>query len=499
MKNVKCSKCGEEYNGELEKCPECGSKKRTNLFKFFIKMCLLLVLIFIFTSLSATSLGSSIINNKYGPDALAEIFFALILVVIILMSGNSYVFTGKKEPFLKSLGIGLPIIVITLMSFIISVLSIDGPIKIGNLSNLILFCLAIGTVEEFLFRGWLLNEFLERFSKTRRQAITSIVLSGIIFGLVHITNLVSTTNTFYTIIQIIQATSIGILFGAIYYRTKNIWACITLHAAYDFSIMLSEVNSIKDCVANYSSAPSILIYELFATLVIVLIYILATTILLSKSKMNKLVDEKEKLTAEDKKIEKKNNLLVYYCIIILEVVLISLQFVNIKGIDTGNICYKYNEIELDNYETHYINNKEFKLENGNASLKLYYDNKNNSLYLRNDAINYGIYFENELNNIMNYEVLDNENNYLIIIAYSNLVDTTEIEYIKVEKANINNSVESLNNIKYGINIYTLPLANNLGYLTRNNGKYKYPLIVSQYNENFIIDELNNLFYLKESK
>ena len=124
-------------------------------------------------------------------------------------------------------------------------------------------------------------------------------------------------------------------------------------------------------------------------------------------------------------------MLVYYCIIILEVVLISLQFVNIKGIDTGNICYKYNEIELDNYETHYINNKEFKLENGNASLKLYYDNKNNSLYLRNDAINYGIYFENELNNIMNYEVLDNENN--VIDSWKSTEKTHKIEGLTIGK------------------------------------------------------------------
>ena len=49
-----------------------------------------------------------------------------------------------------------------------------------------------------------------------------IFFSGLIFGGMHITNVLYGQTLFDTLIQIAQATSVGVLLGAIYYRTKNI-------------------------------------------------------------------------------------------------------------------------------------------------------------------------------------------------------------------------------------------------------------------------------------
>ena len=45
---------------------------------------------------------------------------------------------------------------------------------------------------------------------------------------------------FETIMQVLQTTSVGILLGAIYFRTKNIWSVVALHGFYDFAISKSH-------------------------------------------------------------------------------------------------------------------------------------------------------------------------------------------------------------------------------------------------------------------
>ena len=46
------------------------------------------------------------------------------------------------------------------------------------------------------------------------------------------------------IVQVISAAASGIGFGTIYYKTKNIWSVVFLHAFWDFSIMLGETSTV---------------------------------------------------------------------------------------------------------------------------------------------------------------------------------------------------------------------------------------------------------------
>ena len=127
----------------------------------------------------------------------------------------------------------------------------------------------------------------------------------------HISNLLTGQSLFQTITQILQATSIGILFGSIYYRSKNIWSVIFLHGLYDFSIMLSDINLVKDCTYGTPST-SIALYSTFASILIILYYIfnalliLRTTDLKEKKKeMNRITWEQEKMK-NDWAMEERN-------------------------------------------------------------------------------------------------------------------------------------------------------------------------------------------------
>jgi len=85
--------------------------------------------------------------------------------------------------------------------------------------------IAAPILEELIFRGIILEGFLKIYSPTR-----SIILSSILFGLVHL-------NPW----QFLSALVIGIFMGWIYYRTNSLWLTIIIHATLNLFSFLSTV------------------------------------------------------------------------------------------------------------------------------------------------------------------------------------------------------------------------------------------------------------------
>lgn len=68
-------------------------------------------------------------------------------------------------------------------------------------------------VEEYIFRGVILNKLLNKYSPK-----VAIILTAILFGALHL-----------NFQQFLVATMIGILYGYVYYRTKSIYLCTICH------------------------------------------------------------------------------------------------------------------------------------------------------------------------------------------------------------------------------------------------------------------------------
>lgn len=223
-------------------------EEKKNIFRFFLKMFFIFLILDLFMMFIATMLTNTTSFFKYGSDLITEMFYALAVLVVMLLFKNSYVFTDKRTKFWDGVKLAIPILAISIINLVDSASSLSD-FSLAKFINVLVFCVFIGIAEEFLCRGWLQNEFIERYSDNKKNVITSIILASLVFGLMHITNLGAQT-TFETILQIINATAIGVLFGSIYYKTKNIWTVIFLHSFYDFSIFLGEMNMIKDCTYN---------------------------------------------------------------------------------------------------------------------------------------------------------------------------------------------------------------------------------------------------------
>lgn len=100
----------------------------------------------------------------------------------------------------------------------------------------IVHCLAIGLMEEVIFRAFLLpfiNDYLIKKDVTYRIPRV-IILSALIFGGTHLLNLTAGANPFWTVLQVGYSFLIGVMLGTTYVKTHNIWLCILLHATFDF-------------------------------------------------------------------------------------------------------------------------------------------------------------------------------------------------------------------------------------------------------------------------
>jgi uncharacterized protein len=100
-----------------------------------------------------------------------------------------------------------------------------------GMARIVLFfilALAVGFVEEVFFRGLMLRALLFR---GRWQAV---IISSLFFGIAHLFNLASGANLAATLLQVVYALAIGLMFAALAVRTQTILPLIVIHGLTDF-------------------------------------------------------------------------------------------------------------------------------------------------------------------------------------------------------------------------------------------------------------------------
>ncbi len=464
-------------------------KENKNIYKFFIKMLLIFISLDFVMMIVSGILASSSMFAKYGLDLICEMFYALAILIVMLLFHNSYVFTEKRTKFWESVCLGMPMLIISIIFFLANISSIKS-FSIPNFLNTLVLCAFIGIAEEFLCRGWLQNEFIERFSDDKKSVIKSIFLASLVFGAMHIVNAFSQP-LFETVLQIINAVSLGMLLGSIYYKSKNIWSVIFLHAFYDFSIFLGEMNLIKDCTYG-TPTMGVAIVNCISVLTISLFWIFSALKVLNKIN--------NKNTKESKKKDS-----FYTAMIIIFFILLFVPFQNlVPDYDKYETCYEYSEIEsLKNYEEHYPNYDTYYIDLKNKvsrfdenafsenleevtneeqymiSFKL---NDNDTVNIKNDNTTYEVRLD--IKDVNNLELLENEDSYIVIIQ--SLENESTIYYNKINKTDLRNSKDFIDFIASSFTKYSLPEISKVGYVTFENNRVKYPYFVSVNGDKFII-------------
>ena len=464
-----------------------GTGKRSILW-FFIKMLLIFVVLDLLMIIFANLMAQSTLLYKYGQEMLIEMFYAIAILIVMLLFKNSYVFTDRKEKFWTSITLGLPMLVISIINFSVNIMNLSG-FNLTSFVNVILYCFLIGIAEEFLCRGWLQNEFIERFSTTKKDVIKSIILASLVFGFMHIIN-VKSQPLFETILQIINATTLGILLGSIYYKTKNIWAVIFLHSFYDFALFLEEVNYVKDCSYGVATVP-IQIVSTISILLISLLWVLSALYVINKIEFD---DDRRLLKARNK----TNNVLSASIVIVFILLLVPLEQL-VPDYKDYKTCYTYNEmIDFEEYEIHFPNYKSYTIENvdssyvendeysgmldGNSYKYTFKLNDNKTINIENKMTGYEAQIEYV--NIDKYVVLEYDDYYLLAFITPNSETTLYISsYIR--KDSMSNDNTYLDNINSSFRSYKLPKIDEFGYITLGENE-KYIYLVSEHQDRFVL-------------
>ncbi len=106
-------------------------------------------------------------------------------------------------------------------------------VGIGLFSSFIYFFLMAGFSEEFLFRAFIQT----RVSYLLKSSVSGVLITSLIFGLGHIHNIMqwypgTTTSEAFCRAFFLQ-TFIGIIFGVLWERTRNLIPCVFVHSGVD--------------------------------------------------------------------------------------------------------------------------------------------------------------------------------------------------------------------------------------------------------------------------
>ena len=168
----------------------------------------------------------------------------MVLSVVIMMGVYKLWFRPEFEGMLKGdlpLGflLGLIELIYVVVTFAVSMM-FGYELNIKPLTSVIIFSsLGAGLGEEFIFRGVLISTLMRQW-KDQNKFRSAALVSGIVFGLIHATNVFAGADPLRTLLQVIGAVGIGVIFTAVYLRSGSILPCMFYHTLHDIIAIAGE-------------------------------------------------------------------------------------------------------------------------------------------------------------------------------------------------------------------------------------------------------------------
>lgn len=141
----------------------------------------------------------------------------------------------------------------------------------SSIMTAFIIALSAAILEEFFFRGLLINMLLKKDFK--HKLFVATLLSSLMFGLSHIVNL-HFQSLSGTLFQMVNSFALGMMLAAIYLRTGSLLYSTIFHFILDFSTTL-----IRGIVTVSPNS-----HTLFSSAIVEFIYILTAIILIKNSK-----------------------------------------------------------------------------------------------------------------------------------------------------------------------------------------------------------------------
>lgn len=177
--------------------------------------------------------------NGSAPDPLGHGVHIAFVAAIVFLLGVSFICRWNDLGFnapvsIRSLSVlWLPLVYIAFFCCVMLVFGVPAP---GVTASILINTLLIGISEEMMFRGILFKAL-----RSRGSIRSTVLISSLLFGFVHLLNGFS-TGLVSAIPQAIFTFCLGVLFIAVRIRTGSLYPVILLHASWDFCIFMLDAS-----------------------------------------------------------------------------------------------------------------------------------------------------------------------------------------------------------------------------------------------------------------
>lgn len=272
------------------------------IFSFFVVMLL--------ASFGIGSFGPGFLvnNGDYVFQTACECFVALLAIIYSFLFGQSDIWNESGKGFKNGIGTGGYFIFVAITAAVAMVAQMITDLARGMTYDfvpvwkMIIYVLCmflVGLAEETLFRGVVANLFFKKYAHDPAGVWTATLWSGFIFGSMHMMNILS-SDPVGVIVQVISATAMGMALTAVYYRSRNIWALIFIHAFNNICAGLiggiTEGGSISADIGSYTPFNALSGG----------IFVIVTLILLRPLKLREIVLEEKNFATPEEAIESYN-------------------------------------------------------------------------------------------------------------------------------------------------------------------------------------------------
>ncbi len=247
--------------------------------------------------------GTILKNVEYGEQIYnisTRFLGGIACAIFVYLNSSKNILSLKTD--MRSFLIFLPCMAVAINNFpFITFFSGEAYISSGVVEIVLyaLLCICVGFFEEMAFRGCIFSMLLQRRGKRQIDVFVSIVLSSVIFGVVHLVNVFGGANIGAVVLQVGYSFLIGGMCSVILVKTKNIWYCVVLHAVYNFAGGI-----VPECGGGAIwTIPTVILTAVVA--VIVAAYVIYMLIRISPHDVEALLNDSIK--NEQNNIELKNN------------------------------------------------------------------------------------------------------------------------------------------------------------------------------------------------
>jgi membrane protease YdiL (CAAX protease family) len=223
---------------------------------------------------------------------LMEIILMIVPVAIVFFFGFSRAF--KNGSFFRGLFCCLPFIILQLFVLIFFFANNIGDPEVDwKPWYLIIYGLVsivgVGVREECIYRATLQNIVAKKYANSVKGVWITAIIGAIIFGLTHASNIFYGMEPLAVLAQMISATFVGLLFGAVYLRSGSLWAIILVHTLTDIASLTSSTFLNVSDIADLNQMANV--WSLFrGKLLVWLFYIGLTAFLLRPSKCKQIYE-----------------------------------------------------------------------------------------------------------------------------------------------------------------------------------------------------------------